>query len=232
MSEPGHPPGPRVVALVPAFNEAATIAWVVESLTRLGTVSEVVVVTDGSTDRTAQEASAAGAWVWSAPRRMGKGRAVDAALDWVGPADAFVLIDADVGDTAAQAGPLLGEVLEGRLDLAVGRLPPLPGGGFGTVKRFSGWVIRTLTGFRAEEPLSGQRAVTSQALGACRPLAAGFGMETAMTIDAVRLGFRVGEIPVAMAHRPTGRSLKGFAHRGLQGMHILRAVVPRALRLR
>jgi hypothetical protein len=221
-----------VVALVPAFNEEASIAHVVTSLSRLGTISEVVVVTDGCTDRTAQEASAAGAWVWSAPRRMGKGRAVEAALDWVGPADAFVLVDGDVAQTAAHAGPLLDEVLRGRLDLAIGRLPPLPGGGFGMVKGLAGWLIRSLTGFRAEEPLSGQRAATSQALGACRPLASGFGMETAMTIDAVRLGFRVGEVPVTMAHRPTRRSLAGFAHRGLQGMHILRAVVPRALRLR
>ena len=63
-------------------------------------------------------------------------------------------------------------------------------------------------------------------------MAARFGLETAMTIDAVRLGFRVGEVPVAMSHRPTGRGLQGFVHRGRQGADILLAVAPRAAGLR
>ena len=100
------------------------------------------------------------------------------------------------------------------------------------VKRFSRWAIRKITGYEAQEPLSGQRAVTRVALEACRPLASGFGLETAMTIDAVRLGFRVGEIPVDMRHRATGRTLAGFTHRARQGVQILMAVVPRALGLR
>jgi glucosyl-3-phosphoglycerate synthase len=93
-------------------------------------------------------------------------------------------------------------------------------------------VIRALTGFASQAPLSGQRAVTARALSECRPLASGFGVETAMTIDALRLGFRVGEVPVAMTHRPTGRGASGFAHRGRQGADILRAVAPRAVGLR
>ena len=63
-----------------------------------------------------------------------------------------------------------------------------------------------LSRYRAEAPLSGQRALTAACLAAVRPLAGGFGMETAMTIDAVRAGFRVVEIPVAgldpSGHRP------------------------------
>src|SRR5439155_3525345 len=124
--------------------------------------------------------------------------------------DVYVLVDGDVGDTASEAALVLAEVLAGRADLAIGRLPPSRGGGFGVVKRAAGAAIRALTGFRAEEPLSGQRAVTRMALQACRPLAGGFGLETAMTVDALRLGLRVREVPVEMAHRPTGRSLSGF----------------------
>ena len=142
------------------------------------------------------------------------------------------LVDGDVGDTASEVEVLLGEVLAGRLDLAIGTLPAQPGGGFGLVKRFAGWWIRVLTGFAAYEPLSGQRAVRREVLDGCRPLGPRFGLETAMTIDAVRLGFRVGEIPVEMTHRLTGRGLAGFLHRGGQGLDILRAVLPRALRLR
>jgi glycosyl transferase family 2 len=223
---------PRVLAVVPAFAEEDSIARTVKSLASVDGVSEIVVICDGSPDRTVDEAAGAGARVLVAPRRMGKGGAVDSVLDRLEPAEVYMLVDGDVGETAAEAETLLEEVVSGRLDVAIGRLPPQPGGGFGLVKLFSRWAIRTITGFEAEEPLSGQRSITRAALEACRPLASGFGLETAMTIDAVRLGFRVGEVPVDMRHRATGRSLAGFSHRARQGLDILRAVVPRALRLR
>src|SRR5439155_14400215 len=160
------------------------------------------------------------------------GAAVEGALERGVPAAAYLLVDGDVAETAGEAGALLDEVLAGRLDLAIGRLPAQAGGGFGMVKEMAAGVIRSLTGFEAESPLSGQRAITREALWACRPLAGGFGIETAMTIDAVRLGFRVGEVRVDMRHRPEGRSLQGFAHRARQGLDILRAAAPRALRVR
>jgi hypothetical protein len=222
----------RLFGLVAAYNEEGSIDRVVHALCRVKGITEVLVIADGSTDGTAEEARAAGARVLLATRRMGKGRSVDAALDRIGPADAFLLVDGDVGDGAAEASVLLDEVLSGRLDLAIGILPSQAGGGLGMVKRMSGALIRGLTAFEAQEPLSGQRAITGRALASCRPLAAGFGLETAMTIDALRLGFRVGEVPVAMSHRPTGRGLPGFAHRGRQGLDILRSVAPRAVGLR
>jgi hypothetical protein len=166
------------------------------------------------------------------PGRAGKGRALETALDHAGPADVYLLVDADVGETAGEARALLEAVTSDRLEVAIGRLPPQAGGGFGMIKRMAGALIRALSGFQADEPLSGQRALTAKALAAARPLAGGFGVETAMTIDLARLGFRVGEIDVAMRHRATGRGISGFSHRGRQGMDILRAVLPRALRLR
>ena len=48
------------------------------------------------------------------------------------------------------------------------------------------------------------------------PFAQGFGMELGMTIDAVRAGYRVVEIELDLAHRASGRTLAGFAHRGRQ----------------
>lgn len=66
---------------------------------------------------------------------------------------------------------------------------------------------------------------------AVRPLAGGFGVETAMTIDAVRAGMRVVEIPIeGLEHRPTYRTARGFLHRGRQGLEIARAVLPRIIR--
>jgi glycosyltransferase involved in cell wall biosynthesis len=223
--------GRRVVALVAARDEEATIAMTVKALAGLERINAVVVVANGCSDRTADEASMAGARTFVGAGRGGKGGALEAAIDRV-PADAYLLVDGDVGGTAAEADALLEKVLAGELDLAIGVLPPLAGGGFGIVKGFAGWWIKVLAGFEASAPLSGQRAVTRKLLSACRPLADGFGLETAMTIDAVRLGFRVGEVPVEMTHRATGRGPRGFLHRARQGRDIARAVAPRALRLR
>ena len=222
----------RVIAIVAARNEEARIAPTVKALSTLEAMEEVVVVANGCSDRTAEEAAGAGARVLVGSGRSGKGGALEAALDRVPPADVYLLVDADVGDTAVETGTLLEDVLGGRLDLAVGKLPPVAGAGFGLVKRFSAWWIRRLTGFEPEAPLSGQRAITREALEGCRPLARGFGVETAMTIDALRLGFRVGEVPVEMTHRATGRGPRGFLHRARQGQDIALAVFLRAVRLR
>jgi hypothetical protein len=223
---------PRVVAIVPAHDEEPTIARTVKALMQVEAVTEVIVVSDGSRDRTVEEAAGAGARVLSAGRRRGKGPAVEATIGRARPADAYLLVDGDVGDTASEMHRVLDPVLSGGLDLAVGRLPPHQGGGFGLVKRLSGSAIRMVTGLELQAPLSGQRAITGEALEACRPLADGFGMEVAMTMDAARLGFRVGEVPVGMSHRATGRGMAGFVHRARQGLDILRAVAPRALGLR
>jgi glycosyltransferase involved in cell wall biosynthesis len=223
---------PRVVALVAVHNEAERIGGTVVALRSLPAVSEVVVVDDGSDDGTASAALAAGASVLQARRQAGKGRALEGALRRILPADVWLLADGDLGASAEGLSVVLSEVLEGRADVAIAVLPPPRGGGFGLVKRASAWAIRLLSGFEAREPLSGQRAVTGEALAACRPIAGGFGVETALTIDAVRRGFRIVELETDLSHRPTGRDLRGFAHRGRQGLDILLAVVPRALGLR
>jgi glycosyltransferase involved in cell wall biosynthesis len=175
-------PEPRVLALVAAHDEAARIGACVFALRRLA--DEVVVVDDGSGDRTTSEARSAGATVLRTPRRRGKGGALEGALRRLGPADVWLLADGDLGATASNLAPLLEAVTSGEADLAIAVLPPARAGGFGLVKRLAAHLIRGQTGFRASEPLSGQRALTSKAMEAVRPLAGGFGVETAMTIDA------------------------------------------------
>jgi hypothetical protein len=223
---------PSVIALVAARNEEATIARTVKSLLSIEKVGSVVVVADGCIDATVDEALGAGATVLAKSRRLGKGDALEDVLDRVPQAAVYLLVDGDVADTASETSKLLDEVVGGKLDAAIGRLPALEGGGFGNVKRLAAWLIQFGTGFEADAPLSGQRALTSAALQACRPLAAGFGLETAMTMDLVRLGFRVGEVPVEMSHRATGRGAAGFLHRAGQGVDILRAAAPRIAGLR
>jgi hypothetical protein len=221
-----------VVALVAARDEGARIGATVSALREIDGVAQVVVVDDGSRDDTAARALAAGAAVLRLDRSRGKGRAMEGALRRLPPADVWLLADGDLGESAGALAAVLEPVVEGWADLAIATFPPGEGGGFGMVKRAAGRAIRALGGLAVREPLSGQRALSGEALRAVRPLAAGFGVETAMTIDAGRAGLRVLEVPAPLRHRPTFRDPRGFAHRGRQGWDILRAVAARAAGLR
>lgn len=221
----------RVVALVAARDEEDRIAACVSALVPL--VAEVVVVDDGSRDATSSEARRAGATVIRTARHRGKGRAFEGALARIAPAEVWLFADGDLGSTAGSLGQVLDRVTSGTADLAIAIFPPAKAGGFGLVKRGAAGAIRALAGLRTTEPLSGQRALSAAALGMVRPLARGFGLETAMTIDAVRAGLRVEEVRVdGLDHRPSYRDLRGFAHRARQGFDILLAVAPRAIGLR
>jgi hypothetical protein len=222
----------RVVALVAAKDRADTVGTTAAALAALPLVESVMVIDDGSADETATVAAAAGAQVIRLPRNLGKGGAVAAGVAATPHADVYLLVDADVGPTAARADMLLGPVLDGDADMSVAVLPGAGGrGGFGLVRTLAGAGIAWACGFRARAPLSGQRAVTAALLRSV-DLAPRFGMETALTIDAVRAGARVLEIDVALEHRHTGRTLAGFAHRAGQGRDIVMALAPRLVRAR
>jgi hypothetical protein len=84
-----------------------------------------------------------------------------------------------------------------------------------------------VTGRRMSEPLSGQRAVRWEVLPALLPFAPGFGVEVAMTMDALRAGLRVVEIEVDLRHAATGKDLAGLRHRGRQARAIARELARR-----
>ncbi len=219
----------RVVALIPAYNEAKSITATVAAIGELPEVDEIVVVNDASTDQTADLAAAAGARVISMPGNKGKGAALNEGSKQV-DADVVMLLDGDLGDSARDARLLLAPVLDGIADMTVAHFPPPRlKGGFGLVKSLARRGIKFYTGMEMQSPLSGQRVMTRLVMDRLMPFASGYGVEVGLTIKAVRAGFKVLEVPVQMTHAETGRDLKGFWHRGRQFYHIARVLARAAV---
>ncbi len=210
----------ELTILVAARDEADRIAGTVEKLRAAFPAAGLIVADDGSRDATAALAEGAGARVLRLPAR-GKGQALSLAECAAGPGS-LLLCDADLeGDPA----PLT----ETEADLAIAAFREPHGGGFGIAKRTARALILARCGFIAREPLSGQRALSRRARAACFPVAAGFGCETRMTIDAVRAGLSVVEVELPLRHRATERTISGFGHRGRQLLDALLACGPLAV---
>jgi hypothetical protein len=228
---------PVVLALVAARDEAGRVAATVTALRGLPGVAEVLVVSDGSTDATAAEALGAGAHCLDLPRNLGKGGALNAGLaammgrvaERVSPEPvALLLADGDLADSAARLDRVLAPVLAGDADLAIADLPPQQGaGGFGLAMGLARQGMARVTGRRLSEPLSGQRAIRWEALPAVLPFAPGFGVEVAMTMDALRAGLRVVEVEADLRHAATGKDLAGVLHRGRQARAVARELARR-----
>jgi len=209
--------------LVAARDEEAAIGGTVERLRAQFPEAEVIVADDGSRDGTAERAEAAGAIVLRLPRR-GKGQALSAA-ERAAPPGRVLLCDADLdGD--------LSELARVDADLVVAAFAERIGGGFGLVKGLARGLIDVLGGLRLSEPLSGQRALSAPARAACFPVAAGFGCEVRMTIDAARSGLEVREVELPLRHRATGRDVAGFVHRARQLRDVLYACGPLGVNFR
>jgi glycosyltransferase involved in cell wall biosynthesis len=219
-----RPDGAGITAVVPAYNEERRVAATVRALRSIPGVAEVIVVDDGSTDATASEAASAGARVVTLERNRGKGHALERGVA-ASTAPILLLADADLEGSAANLRALVEPLRDDIADVAIAA-PPRTGGpsGFGLVEGLAGWGIRRLTGKRLSRPLSGQRAIRRDAAGG---FAAGFGVETAFTIDALRAGYRVVEVPCEITHARTGRDPAGFAHRARQGIDVIRALASR-----
>jgi hypothetical protein len=123
-------------------------------------------------------------------------------------------------------------VLEGAAAMTIATLPAqiTAGGGRGLVVGLARRGIEHLTGFRAVQPLSGMRCVSPLAFEAASPLARGWGVETALTIDVLRAGLPVLEVPCELQHRVSGRDWRGQVHRAEQYRDVWLALVRRGWR--
>lgn len=228
----------RVAVIIPAKNEEDRIAATIRAARAIPRVDLVVVVDDGSEDRTQQVARDAGATVVRHSVNRGKASAMETGAKVVAmrdtaaqPARFLLFLDADLGDTAVEAAPLVEPVLAGTADFTIAALPPQEGAaGLGLVTGAAYSAIRRSTGWCPKQPISGQRCLTREAFDAARPLATGWGVETGMTIDLLVAGFTVQEVVCDLKHRASGKDLAGQLHRAEQYRGVKAAVIARRLR--
>ncbi|HEY0618593.1 MAG TPA: glycosyltransferase [Kribbella sp.] len=236
---PVEPVQSAVACVIPAKDEVDRIAATVDAVHKLAGVDLVVVVDDGSTDGTAEAAERAGAVVVRHEKNRGKAAAMETGAAAVAERDGararhLLFLDADLADSAIGAEPLIEPVQSGQADMTIGTLPAQvradgsKAGGHGFVVRLARSGIEQATGWAPEQPLSGQRCLTRTAFEAALPLAGGFGVETALSVDLGRKGFRIIEVPIDVRHRATGTDLRGQLHRGRQFLHVRRALAARS----
>ncbi|MEJ7824277.1 MAG: glycosyltransferase [Solirubrobacteraceae bacterium] len=212
----------ETIIIVTAYEEADRLPDTLDALASAFPGAQVIVADDGSTDETATVAAAGGARVVRSECSIGKGGAATLAARTVlsralePDPPVFVLCDGDLAGSAAQLPALAHAVREGRCDLAIAVFSSRVGGGFGLAVGFAHRAIRSLTGLDLRAPISGQRALSGPAFATVVPFAPRFGMEIGMTVDVSRAGFGIEEVQLDLAHRSTGRTWRGFVHRGRQ----------------
>ena len=213
--------GENISVIIPAYNEQAMILQTLESLLKTEGIREIIVVDDGSTDGTYDTVKTLeGIKLLHLEHNKGKGHAVKHALNHV-TGNFVALLDADLCESASEVKKLIEHIKQGEKSIIIGRLPaPAKKGGFGIVKRVSGNGFHALTSKKVDSLLSGQRILPVDFLKSI-DLPDGFGLEFKITLEGVRKGLELIEVPVEMHHRETGRDMKGFLHRGKQCLDIL-----------
>lgn len=211
-----------VIVIVTAYNEGDRLTATIAALRDAFPGARILVADDHSTDDTPQVVAAAGAELVRAPKNIGKGGVASLAARRILPAvlvedpPYVVLCDGDLAATAHQLPALVDAVRAGECDLAVASFARKVGGGFGLAVGYAHGAIKRLCGLELQAPISGQRAMRGDVLPVLVPFAPRFGMEIGMTVDAARAGFTVGEVELDLTHRATGRTFRGFLHRGRQ----------------
>lgn len=192
---------PRLAIVVPAYNEAATIAALVQRIRGVMPEAEVVVVDDGSTDRTGDLAAAAGARVLKHPLNKGNGAAVKTALRSL-EADRILIIDAD-GQHPAEMLPHLAAALD-EYDLVVGARTA--DSDAKSHRRLGNWVFCRLASFLSDRSIpdvtSGFRGLDRRkALEFAHLYPNGFSFPTTSTLSFISAGYNVKFILIVARDR-------------------------------
>jgi glycosyltransferase involved in cell wall biosynthesis len=204
----------RIVAVIPAFNEEVAIGSVV--LLTGEHVDEVIVVDDGSADRTAHVAEMAGARVIRHHRNLGKGAALKTGFE-AADADVIVTLDADAQHNPAEIPKLVEPIVRGEADVVNGSRY-LHGRDENTPRyRRVGQKIldratNISTGLDITDTQSGFRAFSSASIPHFRFRDPGFVVESEMLADAAEAGLRIVEVEVGVRYDVDGSTRNPISH--------------------
>jgi glycosyltransferase involved in cell wall biosynthesis len=225
---------PRIVILLPCYNEEATIGVVIDDVRSACPDADVVVFDNNSTDRSALIAQSRGVHVVRVSRQ-GKGNVVRAMLKRI-EADLYVMLDADATYPASRIGDLVQPVLDGTSDMVVGaRLGSPEAGAFRRFHQSGNRIlcklISLIWGAQLTDVLSGYRAFTAEVARILPVVSSGFEVETEMTVQALFYNMSISEVDIEYRARPEGSFSKLRSYRDgfaifLQVLHLLRAYKP------
>ena len=199
----------KIIVVIPAYNEEETIGNVIKKCKSY--TNEIIVVNDGSTDRTEKIAYDLGATVVSFYRNKGLGRAMRAGLREAlkQNADIIITIDADGQYLAEEIDSLLDLIRKNEADLVLGSRF------LGKIEKMSGikrlgnkifsWMVRNVTGLPLKDPNTGFRVIKAELLKVLH-LSSSYTYTQEMIIRAVEEGFRVREVPITFKKRNKGKS--------------------------
>jgi glycosyltransferase involved in cell wall biosynthesis len=189
----------KVCALVPVFNEAATIVAVVRGASAC--VATVLVVDDGSTDGTAEAAAAAGAEVMRLGRNGGKGTAIRAGLARVFESDAthVLFMDGDLQHRPQEIPALLAEAAASGAAMVIGERTfvreEMPASRY-WANVIGSWALATLMGVDLSDTQSGFRVVRTDVLRQIPLEATGYEFETELVVKLARRGAHIARVPI------------------------------------
>ncbi len=190
----------KVCVVIPAYNEEGRIARVAEKARRLG--YPVLVADDGSSDKTAESAKAiGGVEVLTSGANRGKGAVLRSAFAWCLDKNfpALILMDADGQHDPAELDAFLQALNQGNFDIVVGNRMGNPEGMpliRRATNRFLSWILSGITGQAIPDSQCGYRALKAAVLEATPLRTARFEIESEMLLEASRLGFRIGSVPI------------------------------------
>lgn len=200
-----------VAVLIPCYNEAGAIGRVVRDFRAQLPSAKIYVFDNASTDRTVDEAAAAGAIIRREPRR-GKGHVIRTMFREV-DADVYVMVDGDATYPADQVHALIRPVVSGEADMVIGsRLHAGSDSQFKVLNlvgnRAFRFLLNTLFRVHVTDLLSGYRAMNRRLVKSLPFLSRGFESETELTVKCLARHYRIVEVPVSLVPRPEGTHSK------------------------